>query len=158
MHGLGSSIAVRHFRSGRELPPLATLRSWSYAHQGNSPVVGGELRPGDQLTLTCTFNSLTRSNVTLEGPGTDDEMCMAWLSYYPAQEGLGMCFSLGGRPLAVCGDTMPPALQEMIFGGGSRSNASVVMRELVQRGELLQAPDPTPSAVPLATACAAPLT
>lgn len=89
--GVGKSIVSRHFRAGKELPPIGQLRAFDYAYQGATPIAPDTdtLQPGDELSLQCIFDSTGRSNWTRGGPATNDEMCMAWISYYPAQEDMG---------------------------------------------------------------------
>ena len=86
--GVGKSITARHYRAGKELPPIGHLRAFDYAFQGATPIPlnTNTLQPGDELSLQCVFDSTGRSKWTTGGPGTADEMCMAWISYYPAQD------------------------------------------------------------------------
>ncbi|KAF8072698.1 moxd1 [Scenedesmus sp. PABB004] len=153
MHGLGAGIEARHFRGGVELEPIGSLRSWDYNFQGNAPLTGRQLRllPGDDLTLRCVFDSRARTNVTRSGFATSDEMCFAWLSVVPAPTGdaPGLCYSFGGRPVAVCG-AEPEGLYEVL----ARRDASV-LRGLVGEGKLLVAPDPTATSKPYKEACSA---
>eukprot|EP00803_Ostreobium_quekettii_P010956 evm.model.scf_201EXC.9 EVM.evm.TU.scf_201EXC.9 scf_201EXC:105485-112982(+) len=43
-----------------------------------------KLRNGDILATTCVFNSTERNESTFGGEGTFDEMCVDFISYYPA--------------------------------------------------------------------------
>ena len=43
-----------------------------------------ELKPGDQITVECVFNSINRTTTTNYGAATTDEMCMGFLIYYPS--------------------------------------------------------------------------
>jgi hypothetical protein len=72
-------------------------------------------------------------------------MCFHWLSYYPAQEDMGLCYSFGNRPIAVCGASMPQELQSVLRNRSSSSNAAAQMMQLVQKGVLLPAADPAES-------------
>jgi hypothetical protein len=40
---------------------------------------------GDDLILECTYDSTSRDNVTTGGISTHEEMCMAFLQYFPKQ-------------------------------------------------------------------------
>ena len=43
------------------------------------------MRPGDELRTTCTFRSTFKDKTVQFGQGTQDEMCYAFITYYPAQ-------------------------------------------------------------------------
>ncbi|MBP6845324.1 MAG: hypothetical protein KA201_16335, partial [Kofleriaceae bacterium] len=49
-----------------------------------------ELRPGDVLTTTCSYNNTTGATVRF-GDSSDDEMCFTDLFYYPAQGANFIC-------------------------------------------------------------------
>ena len=46
------------------------------------PVV---VHPGDELKTTCVFDSRQRELTTFNGQATQDEMCFAFLTYYPKE-------------------------------------------------------------------------
>eukprot|EP00775_Hariotina_reticulata_P011249 gene11249-11398_t len=87
-HSTGKAVKVRHYRSGRELTPIAQLRAFDYAYQNHFPipVESRTLLPGDTVTLQCIFDTSQRKNLTHAGIATKDEMCFSWLTYYPAQD------------------------------------------------------------------------
>lgn len=99
MHGIGHSAITRRWRGGQELKPQAHVRRFDYNHQGFTPVAPDArvLRPGDALALTCTFDSTSRTNVTRNGQGTEDEMCFYWAYYWPKQDDMGVCASAPPR-------------------------------------------------------------
>lgn len=41
------------------------------------------MEPGYELQLTCHYRSTSRTEVTSYGEGTEDEMCYAFIMYYP---------------------------------------------------------------------------
>ena len=45
------------------------------------------LRPGDSLTIECTFDTTMRSTMTEYGVGHGEEMCGPLLIYYPTDAG-----------------------------------------------------------------------
>ena len=45
------------------------------------------LRPGDSLTVECTFDTSARRTITEYGVGHGDEMCGPLLIYYPTDAG-----------------------------------------------------------------------
>jgi hypothetical protein len=150
MHGLGKSIITRRYRNGRELLPLGELHSWDYGYQGNTPIgpEGRTLLPGDILTLQCTFDSRGRNNWTHSGPGTTDEMCFHWISYYPAQADMGMCYSFGDGPVAVCGAEEPKDLLKVL----SKQDKAAI-RSYMQQGALLTAYNPARNSTVYKQAC-----
>jgi hypothetical protein len=46
------------------------------------------IKHGDVLTGNCVFNSMDRTEVTVGGPGSQDEMCINFLLVYPAHCGM----------------------------------------------------------------------
>uniref|UniRef100_A0A383VM64 DOMON domain-containing protein n=1 Tax=Tetradesmus obliquus TaxID=3088 RepID=A0A383VM64_TETOB len=155
MHGLGKSIITRRFRNGTELSPVGQLRSYDYEFQGNTPInsEARTLLPGDTLTLQCTFDSTSRRNMTRSGPATADEMCFHWLSYYPAQEDMGLCYSFGNRPFSVCGASMPKQLSDALHSRNGTSNVAAQMMKLLSDGVLLPAADPAEGSKPYREVC-----
>jgi hypothetical protein len=79
-------------------------------------------------------------------------MCFHWLSYYPAQEDMGLCYSFGNRPFVVCGANTPKELSA-VFRNRSSTNAAAQMMKLVQNGVLLPAADPAESSKPYKEVC-----
>lgn len=70
---------------------MGQLRSFDYGYQAYTPIPAeaASLLPGDELALTCTYDSSARPAATRFGRGTMDEMCVHWITYFPAQEELG---------------------------------------------------------------------
>ncbi|XP_037076217.1 DBH-like monooxygenase protein 1 homolog [Pollicipes pollicipes] len=117
-HVAGRSLNVRHIRDGRELPPIA--HDWTYDFNfQQSRVMKGNVRilPGDTLILECGYNTEDRTNVTMGGFSTRNEMCLAFVTYYP-RTALHSCPSypnmghylkdLGVRSVEVAGLELPP--------------------------------------------------
>jgi hypothetical protein len=57
------------------------------------------LERGDWLQTTCSFDSRTRTNYTRFGEATQDEMCLAFILYYPASD-ITKCISTDEHYLA----------------------------------------------------------
>ena len=82
-HVTGVSVRTQHFRQGVELPPLDSNEHYDFNFQqvvplgtpGNYP----KLMSGDNLKLTCTYNTMDRTSVTRGGIATTDEMCINYL-------------------------------------------------------------------------------
>ncbi|XP_069987575.1 DBH-like monooxygenase protein 1 homolog [Penaeus vannamei] len=83
-HIIGRSIRVRHFRDGKELPPLAVDDYYDFNFQQILRLQEERtILPSDHITTECTFDSSSRQNATFSGYGSRDEMCQAFLFYYP---------------------------------------------------------------------------
>ncbi len=59
-----------------------------------------EVLPGDSLVTRCNYDSSLRTHTTYYGDSTSDEMCFAFIVYYPAVHGFSECGSY--RSLDVC--------------------------------------------------------
>ncbi|XP_045463674.1 tyramine beta-hydroxylase isoform X2 [Harmonia axyridis] len=92
-HLTGIKVATRHFRNGRELPPLNYDYHYSTHFQEirrlKSPVT---VLPGDALITRCDYNTEDRVNITLGGFSISDEMCVNYVHYFPASS-LEVCKS-----------------------------------------------------------------
>ena len=79
MHQTGSAFSLRATQAGSDTC-LMDVPRWDFNWQGfylyESPVT---LRTGDELTMGCTFDTRGRTETTVFGEGTDDEMCMAFV-------------------------------------------------------------------------------
>ena len=62
-----------------------------------SPVVLFE--PGDELRLICEYDSTIEDHTIKNGPSTSDEMCVAFVGYYPADPSFQTCFNYGTTPV-----------------------------------------------------------
>lgn len=58
--------------------------------------------PGDYIGVKCVYNSNGRDSTTNWGEGTMDEMCYAFLTYYPQMEGSTFCGQW--KSVDTCGD------------------------------------------------------
>ena len=69
-------------------------------HRYDTPLV---VRPGDELKMNCEFSSLGRDYTTEDGPGSFNEMCYGFLTYYPASlvDDLDICVQW--KDLDMCG-------------------------------------------------------
>ena len=110
MHALGKGAAVRRWRNGTELPPLAQLKAFDYGYQSWTPIPAGAeaLYPGERVELTCTYDSRGRAKRTTFGWDTADEMCVLWLLYWPAEPGISFCASVGTAGMASCSADAAP--------------------------------------------------
>ncbi|KAM8846133.1 DBH-like monooxygenase protein 2 homolog [Synchiropus picturatus] len=84
-HLAGRKVRVGHFGDKDQL--LAVNENYDFEVQES--VLLGEhkkIKPGDDIVVECTYNTEDRKNVTRMGFSTSDEMCLAFLLYYPAIE------------------------------------------------------------------------
>ncbi|MEQ1507261.1 MAG: hypothetical protein ABMB14_33845 [Myxococcota bacterium] len=86
MHGLGAKEQLRVTRAGGDAGGecLADVQRWDFDWQlqyfYEEPVAIG---PDDALEITCTFDSSGRTEPTLPGWGTENEMCLMTLMVVP---------------------------------------------------------------------------
>ncbi|XP_076054671.1 DBH-like monooxygenase protein 1 homolog [Oratosquilla oratoria] len=84
-HLMTRSIKVRHFRDGIELPPVSEDFHFDFNYQTTFPLEEERVvLPGDHFTVECVYDSTDRSKVTFAGLSTYEEMCLAFIYYYPA--------------------------------------------------------------------------
>ena len=62
-------------------PTASCSADWCNAFRHEPAVT---VNPGDELKTYCTFQSRSRTTTTTYGEGSFDEMCLAFLHYYPA--------------------------------------------------------------------------
>ena len=81
MHMTGVRMVNVHIRNGKVIRQ-GRVDFWDFEQQGDLAIVQPpyQLLPGDSFRTICSYNS---ENPVLWGPASNDEMCMATLSYYP---------------------------------------------------------------------------
>ncbi|XP_042233945.1 DBH-like monooxygenase protein 1 isoform X2 [Homarus americanus] len=92
-HLLGSSISIQQIRNGYELPTVIKDMNYDFNYQ-QARVLKKEMEilPGDSLIVNCGYNSTRRKMPTFGGFSTEEEMCLAFLTYYP-RVNLSGCYS-----------------------------------------------------------------
>ncbi|KAF4099806.1 DBH-like monooxygenase protein 2 homolog [Onychostoma macrolepis] len=93
-HLAGRKVRVGHFRGSKQIDFLAVDENYDFEYQevtnlGKTKTV----KLGDKLLVECTYNTEKRSTLTWGGLSTSEEMCLAFLFYYPAMN-LSGCISL----------------------------------------------------------------
>ncbi|XP_063758892.1 DBH-like monooxygenase protein 2 homolog isoform X2 [Eleginops maclovinus] len=84
-HLAGRKIRVSHYRNGTQTGFLALDEHYDFGLQ--QTVNLGHIttiKQGDEIAVECTYNTADRTNVTFMGLGSTEEMCLAFLYYYPA--------------------------------------------------------------------------
>lgn len=84
MHYRGRNARVQIIRDGKEITPLSTLRSFEYGYQFQKSLNSIKLLPGDKFITTCEYNTMNDTQPVPGGLPSEDEMCFAWVDYYPA--------------------------------------------------------------------------
>ncbi|XP_072542242.1 DBH-like monooxygenase protein 2 homolog [Salminus brasiliensis] len=92
-HLAGRKVRVGHFRDGEQIDFLAMDEHYNFEFQqavnlGRTKTV----QLGDKLLVECTYDTENRTTPTLGGLSTANEMCLAFLFYYPAVS-LSSCVS-----------------------------------------------------------------
>eukprot|EP00092_Neocalanus_flemingeri_P030377 GFUD01032975.1.p1 GENE.GFUD01032975.1~~GFUD01032975.1.p1 ORF type:complete len:629 (-),score=109.11 GFUD01032975.1:31-1875(-) len=84
MHLAGRKIRVRHVRDGKELPILIEENNFNF-QDSKLPASGSEVLvlPGDTLLTECEYDTSDRMSPTYGGLGTQEELCLAFMPYYP---------------------------------------------------------------------------
>jgi len=82
MHQVGSQIWSTQWRNGSLLRETNRIDFWDFAFQQSTPVEF-TVQPGDRFNTHCHYDTRDRNAATVFGPGSEDEMCIEFLSYYP---------------------------------------------------------------------------
>ncbi|XP_040920021.1 DBH-like monooxygenase protein 2 homolog isoform X2 [Toxotes jaculatrix] len=86
-HLAGMKVRVGHYRDGKQIDFLGVDENYNFEIQ--QIVSLGKIKTikqNDEIAVECTYNTVSRTGVTKMGLGTTDEMCLAFLLYYPAIE------------------------------------------------------------------------
>ncbi|XP_052095209.1 DBH-like monooxygenase protein 1 homolog [Mytilus californianus] len=83
-HLLAYAMTTKHLRNGKEIEPFADDQAYDFNYQ-QIRLLRKEvpLKMGDSLITQCTYDSTSRTNLTLGGEATTDEMCISFIFYYP---------------------------------------------------------------------------
>ncbi|KAK7506928.1 hypothetical protein BaRGS_00001779, partial [Batillaria attramentaria] len=109
MHYLGKSMSIEHYRDGKFLRYFTNEHVYNYDtpkfFDFEDPVL---VKPGDMIRTTCHFASPDKPTTTFQGDGTSDEMCLGFLSFYPANNIPGSKWCTSWRSMLSCD---PPSNQ-----------------------------------------------
>ncbi|XP_044759194.1 MOXD1 homolog 1 [Coccinella septempunctata] len=93
-HLAGRKLKLRHIRAGKELPPLAQDNHYDFNYQQSRALFqNAVILPGDGLITECSYSTVDRTQPTLGGYSTKEEMCLAFILHYPRTE-LAGCYSM----------------------------------------------------------------
>uniref|UniRef100_A0A914WF20 DOMON domain-containing protein n=1 Tax=Plectus sambesii TaxID=2011161 RepID=A0A914WF20_9BILA len=83
-HLLGVAMRVRVIRNGEEIESEMRDDHYDFNYQTptflSKPLV---IMPGDDIIVECTYGSMDRDTMSYGGFGSDNEMCLAFMEYYP---------------------------------------------------------------------------
>ncbi|XP_056150518.1 DBH-like monooxygenase protein 2 homolog [Lampris incognitus] len=84
-HLAGRRVRVGHFRNGTQIDFMSLDENYNFEMQQITALGSIKtLKQGDELLVECTYNTTSRTGFTKMGFATTDEMCLAFLFYYPA--------------------------------------------------------------------------
>ncbi len=94
-HLAAKKIRLRHIRDGKELPSILEDGHYDFNFQASRAPPSGErlVLPGDELLVECDYSTSHRRRITFGGLSTQEEMCLAFVIYYPRVK-LADCRSL----------------------------------------------------------------
>jgi hypothetical protein len=106
MHFRGRNMRVQIIRDGEEIAPLSVLRDFEYGHQFSKALNQIHLFPGDRFITTCEYDTSEDDEPVPGGQASNDEMCFAWVDYYPASSVLACTqYDTGNATVGLCLDT-----------------------------------------------------
>ncbi|XP_042889307.1 DBH-like monooxygenase protein 1 [Penaeus japonicus] len=98
-HLLGRDITVRQIRQGRELPVVFKDMNYDFNYQqGRILKEEMSILPGDSFITECGYDARNKRTPTFGGESTQEEMCIAFLTYYPRTDFM-FCLSTPELPL-----------------------------------------------------------
>nr|XP_039270544.1 DBH-like monooxygenase protein 1 homolog [Styela clava] len=104
-HLVGKKLRLRHMRDGVELPYLGNDENYDFNYQEaryfNPGVI---MKNTDYFQMECDYNTKSRTVMTEGGYATMEEMCMAFVSYYPKFD------------LTACQSSVPQHISWSYFG------------------------------------------
>ncbi|XP_014287078.1 MOXD1 homolog 1 [Halyomorpha halys] len=93
-HSAGRQVRLRHIREGKELQIIAEDKNFDPGYQQPKKLPEEIIvLPGDDLVTECSYTTLNRTRLTLGGHAVKEEICMAYLLYYP-RTALASCTSM----------------------------------------------------------------
>ncbi|XP_034951630.1 MOXD1 homolog 1 [Chelonus insularis] len=93
-HMAGRRMSLKHIREGNELPHIVKENHFDFNYQQSHSVKEEvKILPGDELITECVYGTQDRKKPTLGGYSAMQEMCLAFVVYYPRTE-LASCYSI----------------------------------------------------------------
>ncbi|CAH1788317.1 unnamed protein product, partial [Owenia fusiformis] len=129
MHYLGKAASLEHFRDGKKLNNFGVDEVYDYdspvTHKFEPPV---EFLPGDELFMSCEFDSTSKNTTTRFGDATSDEMCYGFVVYYPEIKNMSDLIQIGNASdcAASLSKTCPDHMG-YLFGEGVRNLSNIIV-------------------------------
>ncbi|KYO37527.1 DBH-like monooxygenase protein 1 precursor isoform A [Alligator mississippiensis] len=83
-HLTGRGVRVVQYRNGKQLGFICADNKYDFNLQETRDLKEILIvKAGDEILVECTFETLDRTGITFGGPSTLNEMCLAFLFYYP---------------------------------------------------------------------------
>lgn len=121
MHYYGEKIVLDHYdTSGNLKATQGRSDFWDNGHQYTDPLINFQLQPGESLQLHCGYNTAAHSsNITFD-EDTSQEMCQAFLLYWPAKKQSEFSAHGSNQSLNICGmSVISDTLYTLCGSGGS---------------------------------------
>ena len=119
MHEVGVTMFNEVIRDG-EVMRRASVDYFDFDQAGLHEVQQGTftIKPGDSIRTSCSFNTTSSRDAISYGYGSQDEMCVSYMHYYPKQKlPLGVCGANWFFPACAASLTTEPISDvERVFG------------------------------------------
>jgi len=160
--GVKNSVDVTSSVDDSYRGTLRREKRYDFNHQSFAPSSLSAIFRGDELTLTCSSDTSTQTEPTPFAENSEDEMCVTWFLYYPAQEMHSAYYVHGAMYCSGMSDWLvvnysapvvdPPACTSL--GDLNSTEASNILNSL--RADLSQTATPTTPSVPVSVSSANP--
>uniref|UniRef100_A0A8D0GG03 DOMON domain-containing protein n=1 Tax=Sphenodon punctatus TaxID=8508 RepID=A0A8D0GG03_SPHPU len=83
-HLAGRGVKTVQYRNGEQVRFICEDRMYDFTLQETRDLKNEIIiKPGDEILVECSFQTLDRTGITFGGPSTLNEMCLSFLFYYP---------------------------------------------------------------------------
>ncbi|XP_044866279.1 DBH-like monooxygenase protein 2 [Mauremys mutica] len=83
-HLAGRGLKVVQYRNGEQVRIICEDNKYDFSLQETRDLKEViTIKVGDEILVECNFQTLDRTEITFGGPSTLNEMCLAFLFYYP---------------------------------------------------------------------------
>ena len=128
-HLVGKRLKVEVTRDGEYIGEMRREKVYDFNHQSSEESSVKKLKRGDELTLTCSYDTSSKTTPTNFGDFTQDEMCLAYFLHYPAQSPRRAIFmsANGNQRVTICPDAMPAGGAQFGFDGTPQFGQSQIL-------------------------------
>lgn len=127
-HMIAKALWTDIERDGKKIAELHRVNFFSHNKQQLQPV-NHTIKPGDQLTTHCVYDSTDRKHLTVIGPQTNNEMCMNAVWYYPRMPAMWVCGTSKLEGMVECGTTWTRYLAANVTSVVAESNFQQSLKE-----------------------------